>query len=606
MTILSSEKRKSLLEVLIPTRFVLVGAWETSRGKLSMLMLASLLIATVPYAVQGVQGLMLNHIVSASRAGSFGGIVFALIAATGMLYLIRDSLSHFYAYSDKHLWYREMQIREIELSTKLSKLDVATHEDPKFQDELQLLQEYGAAYSIPNFLSQVISSSQNIVGVLTATVIVLFIDWRLFLLIVIASSPRFYVELKYGKGIYGIFATQSEDRRYYQEARRHIQSTSSITEIQTFQMESYFIERIKQILSKFFGDQAIEERKKFHLLLGTQLIATGALVIALAVLVNKTMSGNLQVGTLVFALTSMVGLQASVSGFFLSLAGLSRMARPVAAYLKIMNRERVIALPATGTRLTLDSAPTIVFENVSFAYPNKPEDNILENFSLTINPGERMAIIGVNGAGKTTLIKLLCRFYDPTEGRVLINGIDLKDVNLDDWYHVLALLSQDFTTYQLKTWELISLGRSGSGRDQALIEYASGQSQATEFIEKWEEQFEQQIGAQFGGINPSGGQKQKLALARTFLRNALVTILDEPTAHVDAGAEQQIFEQLYSELKGGQTLIIISHRFSTIRDADRICVIEDGHVQELGSHDELVALNATYAHLFTTQAEQYK
>ena len=242
-----------------------------------------------------------------------------------------------------------------------------------------------------------------------------------------------------------------------------------------------------------------------------------------------------------------------------------------------------------------------------FNYPMKPEENILENFSLTIESGERLALVGLNGAGKSTLIKLLCRFYDPVKGAVLINGTDLREINLNDWYSNLALLAQHFDTYQFKAWENIALGRLNGERNQQKIECSARRAQADSFIERWKNRYDQQIGVEFdGGIDLSGGQRQKLALARTLYRNAFVTILDEPTAHVDADSEQRIFEQLNSELDKTQSLILISHRFSTVRNADRICVIENGRVAELGSHEALLAERGIYAHLFEQQAKGYR
>ena len=503
--------------------------------------------AVFPYVVNGVQALLLNTLVHSATASDAGRTINVLLIALGIIFLVRDDLGLAYAYFDRLLYFQGAKLRQMEFSEQMLALDQATHEDPIFQDELQVLNEYSSTYVIPNLLDAVISNAQNIVGFVTAALIVLAIEWKLFFLIVVFSVPRLYTELRYGRQMWGFFHSQSEQRRRFYEYNRHV-SSDNIAELQTFQSEPFFLGRMGSMLEAWFNGQIVEERKKLLLAIATQLVATSSIIIAFAVLVHQAQHGTLQIGTLVFALTSMVGLQGSVSGFFLGIGTISRSARPANAYQKIIGRERQVTLPKNPVRRAFTSAPHIEFKDVSFAYPTTPDRMVLKNFSLVIEPGERIAIIGINGAGKSTLIKLLCRFYDPTSGQVLINGIDLRTIDLSDWYSALALLSQDFNNYRFRADESIALGRSSADTDRARVEDASRRAEADEFIMKWEQGYETQIGTEFDGIDPSGGQRQKLALARTLYRNAFVTILDEPTAHVDAMAEQQIFERLYSNL----------------------------------------------------------
>lgn len=561
--------------------------------------------AIAPYAVSGFQALLINTL-TAGTGGVLTQTLLLLLAGMALLFLLQEWSQYLYSYADKLLWYKTAAKHESELSAKLLELDIATHESQAFQNDLQVLQENGSAYVVSNFLSQMLSSGSYLISLFAAAAIVLSIEWKLLLLIALFTAPRFIIEVKYGRGIWGVIRAHSTSRRHFFEIRKRTQDTSSVAEIQTMQAESFFINRARTLLKQYYDAKGGQEWSRLWLLLIAQVLATGAVAVALIVLVLRALAGDLQIGTLVFGLGAVIGFQSAITSLFLDIAQLQDRARPVVTFRNIMMLDRFVRNPIAGKRLATSSAPSIEFKNVSFAYPSRPDIFVLKDFSLIVNPGERLALIGINGAGKSTLIKLLCRFYDPTEGQVLVNGIDLREIELSSWYGMLALLTQDFTTYKFKANELIALGQLNSSDDQEQVRSAATHAEANEFIENWEDKYEQQLGVQFGGIDPSGGQKQKLALARTLFRNALVTVLDEPTAHVDANAEQQIFERLYSELRKDQTLIVISHRFSTIRSADRICIVEDGRVRELGSHDELIALNGTYAKLFNVQARQYK
>jgi len=275
-------------------------------------------------------------------------------------------------------------------------------------------------------------------------------------------------------------------------------------------------------------------------------------------------------------------------------------------YFDFMETKRIIHSPTDATPLPDKPLPPVIeFKNVSFKYPNTKR-NILKGFNLSIKSGEKIAFVGENGAGKTTLIKLLLRFYDVTEGDILINGINIKNINLDKLYLEVGALFQDFIKYQFSFKENVFFGNQKQIDNLTLLKESIKQSGADEYVNDLPNKYDQIVGKMFkDGIDLSGGQWQKLALARAFFKNAPILILDEPTSAIDAKAEYEIFQRV-QELQKDKTVIIISHRFSTVRNADRILVLNDGKVLEEGNHDFLMRKKGLYAELFNIQAQGYK
>lgn len=299
-----------------------------------------------------------------------------------------------------------------------------------------------------------------------------------------------------------------------------------------------------------------------------------------------------------------ISFQSSLSDLFGKLGRQQEDCLFVRDLIKLLETENKLPVNLNPTPIP-SRFPTIEFKNVSFCYP-ETEKLVLKNLSLTISPGEKIAIIGVNGAGKSTFIKLLLRFYDPTSGEILINGVNLKDIDLNEYYHQIGALFQDYPRYNLLLKEAISVGNVSNSIDFDQIELALLKSESKSFVSSWRNGFETQLGRQFtDGVEPSVGQWQKLALARVFYRDANIYVLDEPTSAIDAEAEANVFENL-AKLPNNKTVIFVSHRFSTIRQANRICVIEDGTISELGTHEELIANKATYKRLFELQRKGYE
>ncbi len=270
----------------------------------------------------------------------------------------------------------------------------------------------------------------------------------------------------------------------------------------------------------------------------------------------------------------------------------------------VVDTDTKVPVPTKPIKLGAGKPPRIEFREVSFTYPGSSQ-KVLDKFSLTVEPGQKVAFVGENGAGKTTLVKLLGRFYDIDEGEILIDGVNIKQLDLPSWYETLGVLFQDFIKYEYPLKDNIRFGNAKLAQDMAAIVEAAKQAGADSVADQLPDKYNQVLGRTFeGGIDISTGQWQKVALARGFYRDARVLILDEPTAAIDARAESEIFERV-ERLAENKTVLIISHRFSTVRNADKIYVIESGKIIEGGSHEELIQLKGTYATLFNLQAKGY-
>jgi len=596
---------ESFRDLLGASRHVLADAWRDGRLQFAVLAFIAVGMATMPYITNGIEALLLNALAIVYHSHQATTYLWQLLAATALVFFCREGLFAFMHHYQVRTRTARQQNYDLRFFQKLAELDVATHENGKFRDQLQVVQEHGSSFAVAGFFNSLVGIVSSLISVITAASIVLITDWRLFMLILVSSAPRFYIEARYGESLWNIYQSQSEDRRLYVEVTRHMETKEGVRELHLFQTIPYFVQRQRQLLENFLGAQQKKEKDRFRAALVAEWLLVIAIAISLYVLVEHVVGGLLQIGTFTFIFAAIVGFQDAVAGFFGAVASQISESRTVASFFDILSRERAVALPKEGVRLTCAKAPRIEFRNVTFAYPRKPDVIVLQNFSLTIESGERIAIVGVNGAGKSTMMKLLCRIYDPTSGSIFIDGVDLRDVDLDSWYNCIGILLQEYETYRFPVDDSIALGRLGNRSEDAIVN-AAKRAQADAFITEWSDGYRHQIGSEFSnGTDPSGGQLQLLALARTLYRDASVTILDEPTAHVDAEAERIIFEQL-DMTSAFQTLIFISHRFSTVRRANRVCVIEHGSVSELGTHEELLAHDGTYAHLFRLQAEGYR
>ena len=485
---------------------------------------------------------------------------------------------------------------------KRAGLDLARLEEPAFQDLANKASDRGNSPMI-NMLDGQYDLLMSVLGIVMASAILFSMSKGLWFVIALSTIPALKIQLAYGRNVWGISDAQSPIRRRYYDLRNRFMGTHRLLDLQLFQNTGNFIARIEKLISSFNSENELNERKRLKSEVSAVAISLLATTGAMIVVILDVISGVTAIGTWLFIVTTMFSLQGSFSELFSCFGRQYENSLFVTDIRKVLATEPVITKPSNGFKVCSGRIPSIEFKNVTFCYPGSDKP-VLSGFSLTINPGEIIALVGENGAGKTTLAKLILRVYDPTEGAVLIDGADLRTIDLDSWYAVLAILAQSNTEYYFPVDEVIALGRTDKPITRGQVIEAAKFSGADKIIGELAGQYGQQLGHEFGGVDLSAGQTQRIGLARVCYRQGLFAILDEPTAATDARAEAAIFDRLYS-LRGSASVLFISHNFANVVGADRICVMVDGKVAELGSHSSLMARNGTYASLFSLQASRF-
>lgn len=382
-------------------------------------------------------------------------------------------------------------------------------------------------------------------------------------------------------------------------------SKESAKELKLFGMSSFLTGRYKEL-----SDQVYERNVELagrRLRVGTLLgvLTTAGYYSAYAYVIFRTLQGALSIGTLTFLTGAIAGASANIQMMFSTFSGIADQALFLTDLLAFFAVKPTIQSPAHALPAPRPIRMGFEFQNVSFAYPGASKP-VLDQISLSIEPGERIALIGENGQGKTTLVKLLTRLYDPNSGRILLDGVDLREYDLEDLYSQVGVIFQDFMRYDMTAAENIAVGKIDELHNDSRIATAAAKGRADVIIRKLPLGYQQMLGRRFdGGVDLSGGEWQKIALARAYLRDAQLLILDEPTASLDARSEHEVFDR-FAELSKGKMALLISHRFSTVRMADQILVLEGGRIAEEGSHQQLMSRGGRYSEMFEMQAANYR
>lgn len=487
------------------------------------------------------------------------------------------------------------------IAERAATIDAAHFEDPKFQDTMSRVQRLNANWVLRS-TSAIISDSVTIV---IAAVAILSLNWVLFILAVISAIPRFVSSIYTANRYRKINLEISEKRRLNWYLRDSLTEWQQLKELRTFLSVKPFLKRLRKNQDEII-DIETKAQKKFSQIeavsdtIGVITAVVTRIWLFLRIIETK---GIFSIGDYTFYDSLISRMENSSASVVRNFKVIYEELINIEDYFVFMNIEPVIKKADKPLVLANDLIPNIEFRNVSFTYPGSTK-KVLNNVSFTLEPGEKMALIGVNGAGKTTLIKLLLRFYDPNEGDIYVDGINLKDLDLVSWYKKLAVIQQDFNHYPLTVTQNISFDPFGSA-DPAKLTQAIKSAQA-DFVYELPNKEDTVLTRFFDdSVDLSGGQWQKIALARAFYRQSPILVLDEPTSAIDARAEADIFNHLWN-MQRKKSAIVISHRFSTVRDADQIVVIDKGKVIEQGKHETLMSKKGVYHELFSKQAKSYQ
>jgi ATP-binding cassette subfamily B protein len=589
--------------------------WQTSPGITLAQGVLRLARALLPVAALYVGALIIDEVVRLTQAPSAGATLEQWLASGALdalgillalefgLAVVSDILGRGISLLDSLLSEKLSTATSVRLMEHAARLDLEDFEDSEFQDRLERARMQAAGRS--GLMSQLFGQAQDLVTIASfAAGLLVYAPW-LIVLLAVALVPAFIGEAHFNAQSYWLNYQRAPERRELDYLRQVAASAETAKEVKIFGLHPFLIARYLELAVSFFrASRRIALRRAAWGSLLTA-VSTIAYYFAYAYIVWRTLQGEFSIGNLTFLAGSFLrlrGLLEQLLTGFSSVAGQALYLDDLFSFFEI---EPEIASPANPRPFPNPIRDGFAFDDVGFRYPGA-ERWAVRNLSFRQQAGEVLALVGENGAGKTTIVKLLSRLYDPDEGRILLDGHDLREYDLFELRRKIGVIFQDFVRFHLTAADNIAVGRIDARGDRERIVRAAERGLADAVIAKLPAGYEQVIGKRFRqGIELSGGEWQKIAIARAYMRDAQVLILDEPTAALDARAEFEVFRR-FKELSAGRTAVLISHRFSSVRMADRIVVLGDGRVEAFGTHAELLAQGGRYAELFELQAAGYR
>jgi len=588
--------------------------WETHRGFATAIVALRLVRALVPLAILWIGKLIIDAVVTAMRVHAAGGAVawqglIRLVLLELAIAIVGEAIARAGTLFESLLGDLFSNIVSVRLMAHAATLDLRQFEDPEFYDHLERARRQTVGRI--GLIALLLGVAQNLITLVSLTAaLILYVPW-LLLLLAIAVLPSFIGETHYATLGYSLLYRWTPERRMLDYLRFTGASDQTAKEIKLFGLSGWLTERYGGLADAFYRANAVLSVR--HGIVAWLLAVFGALgyygayvwIIVLTVRGYQSPAGLFTLGVLTFLAGSFRQSRDLIQSVLLSTSQLYEQALYLRDLFAFFDMQPRIASRPGSRAVPRPVLRGFEFRDVGFRYQGSDKWAV-RHLTFTLSPGERLALVGENGAGKTTLVKLLARLYDPDEGGILLDGVDLREYDVASLHRAIGVIFQDFVRYDFLLRENIGVGEIGAVDDRARIEAAAQRSLAAELAGRMKAGYEQMLGRRFdGGVELSGGEWQKVALARAYLRDAEVLILDEPTAALDARAEYQVFAR-FTELTRGKMAVLISHRFSTVRMADRILVLEKGEITEQGAHAELVAKRGIYAELFELQAAGYK
>lgn len=583
---------------------VLRLVWDSARYATTMGIVLRIVVSLLPVSMAYVTRLIIDEVVALTQKKGgdlnklwlFAGIEFGLALLGGFLGRLTD-------YYDTVLADRYIAHVSVEVMRHASRLDLQAYENPEFYDRLerarvQATDRLAMIQSMGRLIQQVVTTA------FLSAAILWFSPW-LLLMMGACLLPAVFGESHFAFLDYAKSLRQTPVKRQLDYLRSLGASKEAAKELKLFGLAGFLTDRFSALSGAICRENLALSRRRLIASLALSSLGTMGYYGAYIYVLYRTVMGAYTIGMLTFLATSIMSAATNLSQTFSTLSSIADQSLFLTDLLAFFAMRPTVQSSQNALPAPRPIRRGFEFRRVSFRYPGTSRD-VLKDLSFSISPGERIALIGENGQGKTTIVKLISRLYDPAEGQILLDGMDLREYDLEDLHREIGVVFQDFTRYEMTARENIAIGRIEELSSQVLIEEAARKSQASELVARLPRQYDQMLGRRFeGGVDLSGGEWQKLAIARAYLRDAQLLILDEPTASLDARSEFEVFRR-FSELMEDKMAILISHRFSTVRMASRIIVLADGRISEEGSHDQLIALGRRYAEMFELQASSYR
>ncbi len=600
----AGQKLKTIKRALV---LVWKGAPTWTVASIALLPLQATLTTLPIYLSKLVVDAVANGLRSPSREFAFrqvgwyiglqGGVMLLSAVLTAISSLVRNAqAAHVTDY-----------VTEV-VHAKSIEVDLEYYENARFYDTLRRAQSQ-ASYRPVSIVNNLLYAAQSAFSLLALVGLLFSLHWAIALLLFLSTVPGALVRIRFSGRMYGWQRKRTPTERLSNYFDSLLTGGTSAKEIRLFQLGKLFLERAKTLRTEIRRERLQMQSRNALLDFGAQVLATVAMYGAYAFAAWRTLQGKTTLGGLTMYFGAFQRGQSLVQQMLSNLADLYESSLFLSDLDEFLEIERKVAEPLDPQPVPNPMRQGIRFENVAFDYPNSRR-TVLKDVTLEVAPGKMIALVGENGSGKTTITKLLCRLYDPTSGRITLDGRDLRDFHTNDLRQQISVIFQDYEKYQLSARENIWLGNIALPLEEEAVReqiiesarYAGADAVITEL----KEGYETTLGKMFeGGAELSIGQWQKVALARAFLRDAQIIVLDEPTSAMDARAEYEFFRD-FRLLAKDRATVLVSHRFSTVRMADCIYVLENGEIIESGSHNELMTLNGKYAHLFEMQAQHYR